>query len=418
MSYRAKIKTWRGRGLCPGFYNFAKKLLRVRYSFFLLVFSLIWTGTRANQPVRYENYRPVHDLTHEWLMFDQDEEVYVPYVYNSDKEFQTFGLSLDLSRFPHAYLLVRTPEKPANIFINNALERVCKEQHWLVYSVDSLRREYKSEEIYFSFFTVSSPQEVTVYMGFPSGNNAAGPSVREETSVREVVRLTPRSVSRFNSGVAIAFVLSLVVMSFVSSNYFRVYGKYYSLRDVLSTRVKEDLFIIGKPLDRPSLLFVILLSVVLGFLILMLQFGGLSLIDGNFFFQSGNTFAVHTVNFLKLCLLVFIVYVVKFFYLNIMGKLFNLGRVTDLHYFKVIQCSLFFYSLLLLVALVMYNTYIPIPESIGNYLVILLMVFYFCRGLLIYFTINRESNVKFLYLFSYLCIAEALPVILGMRFLF
>lgn len=389
----------------------------MKQSLFLLVFSLIWAGARANGPVQYGNYRPVHDLTHEWLMYDAGEEVYVPFRYNADREFQMFTLHLDLSRFPHAFLLVKTPPKAGNIFINNALERVSKKEEWRVYNLDSLRRAYRKEKIYFSFFTASSPSEVVAYIGFPSGN-PVGSSVREKTSVREVVRLTPRSVSRFNSGVAIAFVLSLVVMSFVSSNYFRVYNKYYSLRDVLSTRVKEDLFMIGKPLDRPSLLFVILLSVVLGFLILMLQFGGLSLIEGSFLFQSGDTFAVHTVNFLKLCLVVFISYVLKFFYLNIMGKLFNLGKVTDLHYFKVIQCSLFFYSLLLLLALVMYNTYLPLPEDIGNYLFILLMVFYSWRGLLIYFTINRESNVKFLYLFSYLCIAEALPIILGMRFIF
>ncbi len=389
----------------------------MKHPLFLLVFSLIWTAARANPPVLYENYRPVHDLTHEWLMYDHEEEVYVPYRYNADKELQTFTLTLDLSRFPHAFLLVRTPPKGGNIFVDHALERVSKKQEWLVYNLDSLQKAYRKEKIYFSFFSASSPSEVVAYIGFPSGTSA-GSSVREKTSVREVVRLTPRSVSRFNSGVAIAFVLSLVVMSFVSSNYFRVYAKYYSLRDVLSSRVKEDLFMIGKPLDRPSLLFVILLSMVLGFFILMLHFGGLSMIEGNFLFQSGNTFAVHTVNFLKLCLLVFIVYVLKFFYLNIMGKLFNLGKVTDLHYFKVIQCSLFFYSLLLLLTLVMYNAYIPLPEGIENYLFILMMIFYSWRGLLIYFTINRESNVKFLYLFSYLCIAEALPIILGMRFFF
>jgi len=389
----------------------------VKYILFVLLFSVIGAEARANVPVQYENYRPVFNLTHEWLMYDHDEEVYVPFRYDADKEFQTFTLHLDLLRFPRASLLVRTPPKAANIFVDNALERVSKKQEWLVYNLDSLRRVTRKEKIYFSFFTASAPSEVVAYIGFPSGN-PVGVSVQEETSVREVVRLTPRSVSRFNSGVAIAFVLSLVVMSFVSNNYFRVYGKYYSLREVLSTRVKEDLFMIGKPLDRPSLLFVILLSVVLGFLILMLQFGGLSLIEGSFLFQSGNTVAVHTVNFLKLCLLVFIIFVLKFFFLNIMGKLFNLGKVTDLHYFKVIQCSLFFYSLLLLLVLIMYNTYIPLPENIDNYLFILLMVFYSWRGLLIYFTINRESNVKFLYLFSYLCIAEALPVILGMRFLF
>lgn len=387
----------------------------MKHLLFFLFFSLTLTGAKAAD--RYGNYRPVHYLTHEWLMYDHEEEVYVPFRFNPDKEFQAFTLPLDLSRFPHAFLLLKTPPKAANIFINNALERVSKKPEWVVYDLDSLKKAYRTDSLRLTLFTASSPASVTAYIGFPSGHSA-GSSVEEKSSVREVVRFTPRSVSHFNSGVAAAFVLSLIVMSFVSNNYFRVYGKYYSLRDVLSTRVKEDLFVIGKPLDRPSLFFVILLSVVVGFFILMLQFGGISIMEEGYIFQSGNSVSAHVVNFLKLCLLVLIVFLLKFFFLSIMGKLFNLGKVTDLHYFKVIQCSLFFYSLLLLIVLVMYNAFIPLPKNVENYLFVLFGAFYSARGILIYFTINRESNVKFLYLFSYLCIAEALPIILGMRFLF
>jgi hypothetical protein len=233
-----------------------------------------------------------------------------------------------------------------------------------------------------------------------------------------VVRLLPRNVSRINSGVAIAFLLGLVVMSFVSTNYFRVFGKYFSLREVLSTRVKENLFMVGKPLDRPNLFFVILLSVMVGIFFLLLENGGFSIIEGSFLFQRGNTFAVYTINFFKTSLIVFGLYVLKFFFLNVVGKLFNLGKVTDLHFFKVVQCSVFFFTLLTTGSLFLYNTYIPLPQSIDNYLFIIFIAFFLFRGILIYFTINRESNVKFLYLFSYLCIAEALPVILILRLLF
>ncbi len=380
-----------------------------------LFFSVILTGAKAAD--RHGNYRPVHYLTHEWLMYDQEEEVYVPFRLNPEKEFQAFTLPLDLSRFPHAFLLLKTPPKAANIFMNNALDRVSKKPEWVVYDLDSLRKVYRTDSLRLTLFTASSPASVTAYIGFPSGSSA-GVSVEEKTSVREVVRFTPRSVSHFNSGVAVAFVLSLIVMSFVSNNYFRVYGKYYSLRGVFSTRAKDDLFVIGKPLDRPSVFFVILLSVVVGFFILMLQFGGISIMEEGYIFQSGNSVSVHVINFLKLCPLVLIVFLLRFFFLSIIGKLFNLGKVTDLHYFKVIQCSLFFYSLLLLTVLFMYNAFIPFPENVENYLFVIFCTFYSGRGILIYFTINRESNVKFLYLFSYLCIAEALPIILGMRFLF
>jgi hypothetical protein len=395
------------------FPNFVKNvcLLRTVFAFILFCFA----GAQALGLPRYENYRMVHDFSQEWLMYDHQEKVYVPYRNDPDQELKSYSLNLTLSSFPRAYLLIKTGDKSCNLFIDQALDRVSKGDEWIIYSIDSLRRQYKKEKIYISLLSLSGPSEIVAYVGFPSGGTA---QVKGKEGAREVVRLMPRTASRINSGVAIAFVLSLVVMSFVSSNYFRVFGKYFSLREVLSSRVKEDLFMIGKPLDRPNLFFVILLSVMVGLFFLLLENGGWRIIEGSILFQSGNTFAVYAINYFKICLIVFVLYVLKFFFLNIVGKLFNLGKVTDLHYFKVVQCSVFFFSLLLVLTLVMYNTYIQLPNNLDGILFILLIIFFVWRALLIYFTINRESNVKFLYLFSYLCIAEGLPVILVLRLLF
>jgi len=348
-------------------------------------------------------------------MYDREEEMYVPYRQEIDQELNSFSLKVETSRFPKAFLLIKTGEKTCNIFLDKALERVSGREEWIVYNLDSLKRQYRKDFLYLNILSASAPEDVVAYIGYPSGLTA---EVKDREGIREVVRLLPRNVSRINSGVAIAFLLGLVVMSFVSTNYFRVFGKYFSLREVLSTRVKENLFMVGKPLDRPNLFFVILLSVMVGIFFLLLENGGFSIIEGSFLFQRGNTFAVYTINFFKTSLIVFGLYVLKFFFLNVVGKLFNLGKVTDLHFFKVVQCSVFFFTLLTTGSLFLYNTYIPLPQSIDNYLFIIFIAFFLFRGILIYFTINRESNVTFLYLFSYLCIAEALPIILGMRFLF
>lgn len=385
----------------------------MRITVLLLLFA--WTQALGNLPQSFQNYRVIHNYANEWMMYDKEEKVYVPYRAEPDQELNSFTLKVEMARFPKAYLLIKTGDKNCNVFLDQALERVSGKQEWIIYNLDSLKRQYRKDFFHLSILSASSPEELVAYVGYPSGHVAA---VKGREGAREVVRLLPRSVSRLNSGVAIAFLLSLVVMSFVSSNYFRVFGKYFSLREVLSTRVKEILFMVGKPLDRPNLFFVILLSVMVGLFFLLLENGGFSFIEGNFLFQRGNTFVVYTINFFKTSLIVFGIYVVKFFYLNVVGKLFNLGKVTDLHYFKVIQCSVFFFTVLMAASLVMYNTYIPLPQNIDNYLFILMVAFFLFRGILIYFTINRESNVQFLYLFSYLCIAEALPVILILRLLF
>jgi hypothetical protein len=263
--------------------------------------------------------------------------------------------------------------------------------------------------------TVEDPSEFIVFVGFP---NQGKTEVTEKGQAKEVVRLLPRGFSQNNSGIAIAFIIGLIITSFVSNNYFRVYAKYYSIQEVFSTKVKEDLFMIGKPLDRPSLLFVILNSIVIGFVILLLQTKDYRLLENSLVYQSGNGPGLFVVNFFRVSLVVFISYIIKFFYISIIGKLFNIGNATDSHYFKAIQSTLFFYSLVFLVLLGMHNFYIPLPQTIDSYILIGLTIFYTVRSVLIYFTINRDTNIKFLYLFSYLCISEVLPLIVGARFLF
>lgn len=381
----------------------------------LFFFGLLPFLSSGNPVEQFGQYRLIHDFSDSWLMYNHDEKVYVPYLKEAGKEFQTYTLAIVPSDFPKAYLVIKTPDKQANIFVNHGLKKITKKQEWLAYSLDELARENKQSPLYITFFTVADPTDVTAYIGFPSGQKK---EITEKSESKEVMKLLPRNLAKFNSGIAMAFVIGLIVTSFLSNNYARVYAKFYSLRDVLSTKVKEDLFMIGKSLDRPNLLFVILLSLVVGYLVLLIQSSGLKLIENTYVFQSGNSFGVYIINFFKVSLLAFIVFVLKFFYLNLVSKLFNLAKITDLHYFKAIQCSLFFFSLCLLVTIVMHNLYIPLPDNLKNVLFLGLTIFFLWRGILIYFTINRESNVKFLYLFSYLCIAEALPVILGLRLVF
>jgi hypothetical protein len=374
---------------------------------------LVGFGAFAKSP--HSDYNVVYDLANDWMIYDRDVESYVPYSRVGDSDLQMFSLEVDLLNFPHAFLLIKTPESPTSIFIDNALKAVTKKSDWLVYDIQKLKKEYRSGKAVFSFLTVEDPSEFIVFVGFP---NQGKTEVTEKGQAKEVVRLLPRGFSRNNSGIAIAFIIGLIITSFVSNNYFRVYAKYYSIQEVFSTKVKEDLFMIGKPLDRPSLLFVILNSIVIGFVILLLQTKDYRLLENSLVYQSGNGPGLFVVNFFRVSLVVFISYIIKFFYISIIGKLFNIGNATDSHYFKAIQSTLFFYSLVFLVLLGMHNFYIPLPQTIDSYILIGLTIFYTVRSVLIYFTINRDTNIKFLYLFSYLCISEVLPLIVGARFLF
>ncbi len=100
-----------------------------------------------------------------------------------------------------------------------------------------------------------------------------------------------------------------------------------------------------------------------------------------------------------------------------MGKLFNIKKIVDIHYFKIIQTTIYYFSIVLVLLLIGFNIHIKIVVEFKYLFTIVLIIFYLLRTLLIYFTINRVGNIKTLYLISYLCIVEVFPIVLGIRIL-
>ena len=207
------------------------------------------------------------------------------------------------------------------------------------------------------------------------------------------------------------------MLSFIATNYTKAFKKYYSFKDLSAFIPKENSFLVNKPMDRPNMMFIIMVSLISGFIVMLSHSNGLKLFEENFFFQSGNTFVILTTNFLNICLLFFISFIVKYFYINLIGKLFNIRKIVDIHYFKIIQTTIYYFSLVLILLLIGYNTHLNLNLEFKYLFTSILIVFYFLRTVLIYFTINRTGNIKTLYLISYLCIVEVFPIVLGIRIL-
>jgi hypothetical protein len=75
---------------------------------------------------------------------------------------------------------------------------------------------------------------------------------------------------------------------------------------------------------------------------------------------------------------------------------------------------LFFTAMVLLMAVITYNT--PTVAWSQNLLLAPLIAFYTARLVLLYLVIRSIEPIKNLYLFSYLCIVELIPLIIGLRF--
>jgi hypothetical protein len=149
---------------------------------------------------------------------------------------------------------------------------------------------------------------------------------------------------------------------------------------------------------------------------MLLQSKGIYVFGGRTILQEGDTLGVLLSNYFRISLAVFVLMVMKYFFIGLVGQLFNLEKVVDLHYFKIVQASSLFYSVLVLVLLILFMAYFPNDFNWQVYLFTPIVAFYLIRIFILYFTIIRSIPKQSLYLISYLCIVEILPVILGIRF--
>lgn len=385
----------------------------MRY-FFLFLFSFIFHFNISASPIGPQNgYNIVYNFEKDWITFDHDLNEFTPYASENNIESKVYSLKINLNDYPGAYLIIKTNTKGNFLFLDNKLKKTLNVNKWLVYSTRELINDLKKGETVLSIFGSKSPEENIVFIGYP----ATKTTEIVTKAKNNFLNLSPRDTSHLNSSLVFVFFVNILMLSFIASNYTKAFKKYFSLKDLTAFIPKENSFLVNKPMDRPNVMFVIMLSLISGFILLLAQHNGLNLFKENFFFQSGNTFGISTVNFFKVSLLVFISFIIKYFYINLIGKLFNIKKIVDIHYFKIIQTSIYYFFIFLIILLIGYNSYLKTDFEFKYLFTSVLFIFYFLRTALIYFTINRTGNVKTLYLISYLCIVELFPIVIGMRLL-
>ena len=382
---------------------------------FLLLLSFVCNLTFAAFPGGPENkYNIIYNFEKDWTEYDQDLKLYTPYILKNNNDSKVFSLQINLNDYPGGFLVIKTPRKGNFLFFDNHLKRTLSANKWVVYSIRQLIQEIKKEETVLSIFGSNLPEENIVFIGFPSAKTTKVMTKAKNS----FLNLTPRSTVQISSSLVFVFIINIIMLSFIATNYTKAFKKYYNFKDLSAIIPKESTFLINKPMDRPNMMFIIMASLILGFIVMLNRINGLNLLEENFFFESGDTFGTLTTFFFKTCLFFFISFIIKYFFLNLTGKLFNIRKIVDIHYFKVIQTTLYFFSIVLILLLIGYNAHLIPNAEIKYLLTSTLLVFYFLRTILIYLTINRTGNIKTLYLISYLCIVEVFPIVLGIRILF
>ena len=396
-------KSENGRLSCTGWFSLFR-------SFTLSLFvTVALAQPRANGTGPENRYYPVHDFRDDFQVYDEAVGSYVPYIIEQHADKTALSTYIDLESNRHYQLLIST-RQDGYLFVNAALKRKLRAGEWQVLSIDSLYRAYRQPELFLTLYGAPGLNNRQLFVGYPKSATQKTVVLRDDN-----LNLRPRQTSVYDSFLGIGLVFLLATHAFLFSVYHRAFRRFYSLRDLLSLRAQEESFLINRPLSGTNILFTINLSFVLAYLILFVQSRNIDVFASRSLLPGEQTFGPLAAEFLLLSGLTFGSLMGKYLLLRVLGGLYKLQDSINVHFFKILQSSLlFFTAMTLLLAVIAYNTVAQTwPE--GS-LLIPLTAFYTTRLALLYLVIRNVEPVKNLYLFSYLCIVELIPLIIGLRF--
>lgn len=356
-------------------------------------------------------YYLVYDYHDDWQVFDEQYKAYVPYIRNEHKDYNSFSLFFDSENY-RGYKLLYFSSKENYLFINASLQRKLPVDQWVVMDVDSLKEKYGKTKVFLTFYgNNTSVEAISVLVG--NKVSKVEKSIQISDSLLTVI---PRELTPFQDYLILSILFLAICYAFLYNIQPKAFDRYFSIKDLLTINLREDSLVINKPFDLANLLFVLNLSFTLSFIIMLVQNEETDLFSVSTILMESESLMGFFINFLELGIVVFFILIGKYIALAILTNLYRLENITNIHFFKVIQASSIFFLLLAIGLSFCSVSYPDVLRNAQEILFVPISFFFIVRLILIYFTINKLTPLKNLYLFSYLCIVELIPLIVGIRF--
>jgi Domain of unknown function (DUF4271) len=386
-----------------------------RSLFLFLLFSLFLfssTKVEAKGGIGPEgSYYLVHDYQDDWQVFDTRYKAYVPYVREQHQDYSSFSLFFDIENYKGYKLLYRS-EKENYLFIDASLQKKLATSSWVVLDIDSLQQAFGKTKLFLTIYgTNTNVEDLTIQIG-----NKISKTQKTTEIGESLLTILPRELSPFQNFFVIGLLFLTCLYAFLYNFQPKSFQRFFSVRDLLTLSKRDESFIVNKPFDIGNVLFVVNLSFTLSFIFMLITHEKTDLFSASNILREGETLGTLLWNFLEIAIIIFVAMNFKYFSLRVLSNLYRLDNITNIHYFKIIQASSIFFLLILAVLTFSTVSNPEIIKSAEKYFFIPISLFFVLRLVLLYFTINKMATLKNLYLFSYLCIIELIPLIVGIRF--
>ncbi|MFZ6664578.1 DUF4271 domain-containing protein [Peijinzhouia sedimentorum] len=360
--------------------------------FFILMFGLIVSFNTSAQSDRID-VAP--------LVFDQGSQSYLPKPNSS--LYDVLHYEINLAKHPYKEISIQQPSS-FSVWINHQL--IEKAGGKVRFSTDSLRNIYGANILLSVHSSNSLSRNLSV--------NIASAFQQQVVVEDKNLIAKEREQSRFPDFIGTGFVILLLLMALLRISYPKIFREYFNPAAVFFPRVSVDTLIMSRQFNPGTFLALLTFSFLVMFVLLVLLNWQIDLPPFLEFFSTssyGLLMAILGIGFI----VTFLIFLGKFVFLSVCSYLYGLEQFKAIHFFDYIRISSIIYMGVLL--WILFNFFVlsaPIASS-ATIAFIAIIILFTVRIAIILIKLIRTANLRFSYLFSYLCTTEIIPLVVVLK---
>ncbi|TLU94390.1 DUF4271 domain-containing protein [Dyadobacter sediminis] len=390
-----------------------KSIFSLSFWAFLAIFSLCGTNVRsAAKEMPPSQYFPIYNFQNDWLVYNSHYKNYVPFSQEIDEGTRFVSLYIDLVKNRKYALLLKT-ESESYLFLEGALQNKITANQWQKISIDSLYKIYKKDELLLTVYGSPGITDKSLLLCNEKRTSEAG--VIENTR-SSFINIKPISFTPFGNFAAISLLIILILNAWIFNlnplSFLRLINPF----EFFNNDPRDQLSKVNKAYSNTIIFFVVIIAMLMSFVMIYFSASSLNIFSLSMILsEKSNTVQIMR-DFFILSVLFFVLIYFKYICMVLAGNMLNLDKQVDIIFVKLIQSSYLFYVLIFLLVLMMSTNHINLTAETRPYALLPFVFFYLARFIALYVVTKPPGSLINLYLFSYLCVIEIIPLIVSAKF--
>ncbi len=365
----------------------------------------------------------VYSLETAWSIYDNQLQTYIPFLPTLHTGEKQLYLSINEQKYKDFYISI-FGKKDIYLFINNNLAYHFQDSTWLHLRVDSLQKLTQGAPLLITYLSQTTIKKTPIAeitwqknqrsINAPNQSDINQIPSNAQNNTPILVKTKSKEQKEYKNFLLLATLGILAVMAVFSTTSKPVFSfsfLYTAFSDFL--KGKNQI----KRLSTPSFAFFLTYyGLILAFVIMFLSTYS-NKISYHFFFNEPTTLGGRVEVFLLLTLLMIAFVALKYLLIWGLGSLYNDRQLINLHFQEYMSLSQIFCVILISVTLLANSVSTTVSQTTIDALVYFFAFCMILQSILMSYRINNTVTHQKLYLFSYLCASEYIPLFLSAKLL-